>query len=45
MSEFLINGDTHDTGAHHAERPRCAYRNIDNPAPHEWTTIIDPALN
>jgi hypothetical protein len=45
LERWLINRNTNDTGAHHAERTRRAHRHIDDPAPHEWTAIIDPALD
>jgi hypothetical protein len=41
----LINRNTNDSGSHHAERTRRAHGHVDDPAPHEWTAIIDPALD
>jgi hypothetical protein len=40
----LLDRDTGDAGSHHAEGTRSAQRYIDNPAPNEWSAIIDAAL-
>jgi hypothetical protein len=44
FEHWLINEDTNDAGSHHAERARRSHRYTDDPAPHERTTIINPAL-
>jgi hypothetical protein len=41
----LVDGNKNDSGSHYAECTRRAHRHIYNPASHEWTAIIDPALD
>ena len=43
-NQRLLDRNADHAGSHHAERTRCADRYIDNPAPDEWSAIIDAAL-
>ena len=40
----LLDRNADHAGSHHAERTCRANRHIDNPAPNEWSAIIDAAL-
>jgi hypothetical protein len=43
-NQRLFDRNADHAGSRHAERTRRAQRHIDNPAPDEWSAIIDAAL-